>query len=257
MLEGGDNVILFPEGGRSYTGAMLPMKAGLIAANLIAQSRSPNKAHFYLPFTVSYEALPEMPHLQLLEKSRRWRKAYRSGMRGAAGTMLYYGADLAAMARFVLSARSAGRYGNVYLDYGSPFEIRSVVDVPASCSSRGSTRLGLHKASARRLADHIAHCLARLYRILPLHVLAYLLSNGHSRHADMIATIPAVLAALHAGGRNCRSLDPLSAREVFDQGVAQLRHLNAVTMRAGDVTVVTPEIVTYCARTIATPGLEV
>jgi glycerol-3-phosphate O-acyltransferase len=229
---------------------MLRMKTGVIGANLIAQFRSPDRPHCYLPFAVSYEVLPEIGHLGLLEKGRRWRKEERAGMRRAAGTMLYYGADLAALGRFICSAGFAGRYGNVYLDYGEPFEIRSVIDVSRARAADTRAAVLAHKALARRLADEIAGRLARLYRILPMHVLAHELTSGHTRQDDITARIPAVVGALHAQGRNCKSLNTLSARDVFDQGAAQLRYLGAVALRAGDVSLVRPEVVAYCARAV-------
>ena len=98
MLDNGDNVIVFPEGGRSYSGAMLKMKAGLIAANIIAQFRSPQRRHYYLPFTVSYEVLPEIGYLSCLEKGRRLRRGKHGLLTRAAGSFFYWGADLTALA---------------------------------------------------------------------------------------------------------------------------------------------------------------
>jgi 1-acyl-sn-glycerol-3-phosphate acyltransferase len=250
MLDDGDNVIVFPEGGRSYSGAMLKMKAGVIAANLIAQFRSPDRPHCYLPFTVSYEVLPEIGHLGLLGRSRRLRRDKHARLTRAAGSVLYYGADLAAFTGFVLSAASRGRYGNVYLDYGEPFEIGSVVDVERACVPDAKSALIALKAAARRVAEEIARRLARLYRILPMHVLAHELTNGHTRQGDITARIPAAVESLHAQGRNCRALDELSSGDVFDQGAAQLGQLKAVAVRAGDVRVMRPEVVSYCARAV-------
>jgi glycerol-3-phosphate O-acyltransferase len=253
MLNNGDNVIVFPEGGRSYSGAMLKMKAGLIAANVIAQFRSPHKPHYYLPFTVSYEVLPEIGHLRCLEKGRRLRRDKRGLLSRAAGSLLYYGADLAAFARFILSAGSAARYGNVYLDYGDPLEVGSVIDIERACVSDATTALVTHKAAARRIAEEIARCLAGLYRILPMHVVAYELKNGRTRHDDITARIPGVIGLLEAHRRNCKTLKTLSSKDVFDQGAAQLCHLDAVVVRAGDVSLIKPEVVSYCARAVDLP----
>ncbi len=254
MLDDGDNVIVFPEGGRSYSGAMLSLKAGVIAANLIAQARSPDRPHCYLPFTVSYEVLPELDHLGLLERGRRLRRDERAWLTRAAGTLLYYGADLAAFARFMLSAGGQGRYGDVYMDYGEPFEVGSVVDLEKACAADAADGLVAHKAAARRVAEEIARRLARLYRILPMHVLAHELTSGRTRREDIAARVPGIVGSLQARARNCKSLTGLSNGELFDRAAAQLLRLNAVAVRGGEVSVVRPEVVRYCARAIDDVG---
>ncbi len=250
MLDDGSNVIVFPEGGRSYSGAMLKMKAGLIAANVIAQFRSPEKPHYFLPFTVSYEVLPEIGYLSCLGRGRRLRRRGHALLTRAAGSVLYYGADVTAFAGLILSAGFAARYGSVYLDYGEPFEVRSVVDIERACVPAAKAALVAHTAAARRVAEEIARCLARLYRILPMHVVACALKNGHTREGDITARIPALVDGLERQGRNCKALRALRGREVFEQGAAQLRYLQAVELRAGDLTPVRAGVVDYCARAV-------
>jgi len=256
MLDDGDNIIVFPEGGRSYGGAMLKMKSGLIAANVIAQYRSPHRQHYYLPFTVSYEVLPEISYLSWLEKGRRLRRDTRRWLGRAIGSFFYYGADLASFASFVLSGRFDTRgYGNVYLDYAEPFALDSVMDIKKTYAPDAKNALLAHKVATRRVAKEIRRCLARLYRILPMHVVAYELKDGHTRQGDITARIPAMICLLETQGRNCRTLNALSDQEVFEQGTAQLRRLNAVAVHAGDVSPIKADIINYCARAVAPPDL--
>lgn len=255
MLDDGDNIIVFPEGGRSYGGAMLKMKSGLIAANVIAQCRSPHRQHYYLPFTVSYEVLPEISYLSWLEKGRRLRRDTHRWVRRATGRFFYYGADLAAFASFILSGRFGSRYGNVYLDYAEPFAIGSVIDVKKTYVPDAKNALVAHKVATKRVAEEIRRSLARLYRILPMHVVAYELKNGHTRQGDITARIPAMIGLLETQGRNCRTLNALSDKEVFEQGTAQLRHLNAVAVHAGDVSPMKADIINYCAHAVDPPDL--
>jgi 1-acyl-sn-glycerol-3-phosphate acyltransferase len=253
MLGDGDNIIVFPEGGRSYGGAMLRLRSGLIAANIIAQHRSPHRQHYYLPFTVSYEVLPEISCLSWIEKGRRLRRDTHSWVRRAAGDYFYYGADLAAFVRLVLSGWFGARYGNVYLDYGEPLAVGSVVDIEKAYARDAKNDLVAHKIAARRMAKEIGRRLARLYRILPMHVVAYELKSGRTRQSDIMARIPAMIGQLEAQGRNCRTLQALSDREVFEQGTAQLRQLNAVAMHGGEVSPIKADIVGYCAHAVDPP----
>jgi glycerol-3-phosphate O-acyltransferase len=250
MLDDGDNVVVFPEGGRSYGGAMLKMKAGIIAANVVAQFRSPERPHCYLPVTVSYEVLPEIGHLRCLAKGRSLRRDARGLLTRAAGICLYYGADLAAFAAFILSAGLAGRYGNVYLDYGEPLEVGSVIDIDGARVPDAETALFARKVAVRRVAEEIARRLTCLYRILPMHVVAHELRNGHTSQVDITTRIPHLIDRLEAQRRNCKSLRALSAREVFEQGTAQLRCLHAIAVGAGGVTPVRAAVVDYCARAV-------
>jgi 1-acyl-sn-glycerol-3-phosphate acyltransferase len=253
MLEDGDNVVAFPEGGRSYGGGMLRMKSGLLAASIVAQSRSPHRPHYYLPFTVSYEVLPEIGHLGWLQKAKRLRADAQPWVKRAAGSVLWYGADLAALARLVASSRSGGRYGGVYLDYGEPLAVGSLIDVRQTPAPDAKSALVAHKAATKRVARELGRHLARLYRILPMHVVAHALRGGRTGTGDIAASIPALVDSLEAQGRNCRNLRALSAAEVLEQGTAQLRRLDAVAVRAGDIRPLRAEVIDYCARAVDPP----
>ena len=253
MLEDGDNVVAFPEGGRSYGGGMLRMKSGLVAASIVAQCRSPHRPHYYLPFAVSYEVLPEVAHLGWLQTAKRLRADARPWVMQAAGSALWYGADLSALARLLLCSRPGGAYGSVYLDYGEPLAVGSLVDVREAHAPDARSALVAHKAETRRVAQEIGRHVARLYRILPMHVVAHELRGGRTSRGDIAASIPAQVDALEAQGRNCRNLRALSAAELLEQGTAQLSRLNAVAVRAGDVRPVRAEVIDYCARAVDPP----
>lgn len=250
MLEDGDNVVAFPEGGRSYGGGMLRMKSGLIAANIVAQCRSPNRPHYYLPFTVSYEVLPEASRLGWLQKAKRLRADSQPWVKRAVGSAFWYGADLSALTRLLLWGRSGGGYGSVYLDYGEPLAVGSLLDVQEAPATDARGALVVHKAATKRVTEEIGRHLARLYRILPMHVVAHELRGGRTRGADIVARIPAVVDRLEAQGRNCRTLRALSAAEVLEQGTAQLRRLDAVDLRGGALRSTRANVVDYCARTL-------
>jgi 1-acyl-sn-glycerol-3-phosphate acyltransferase len=253
MLENGDNVIVFPEGGRSYGGAMMEMKTGLVAANVIAQCRSPDKAHYYLPITVSYEVLPEIRHLGWLEKGRRLRRGSDRPVRRATGNLLYYGADLAAFARVGLAPRLGIRYGGVYLDYGEPIALGDILDIESTDVSEAKQDLFAHKAAVKRVAEEIRKQLTRLYRLLPMHVVAHALKCGHSRQEDITARIPETVGRLERLNRNCKTIAALSHTELFERGATQLQNLDAIHRHNGTICTARAEIVDYCAQAIEPP----
>jgi len=254
MLGDGDNVVGFPEGGRSYSGQMLKMKSGLIAASIIAQARSAHRKHYCLPFTVSYEVLPEIGHLDWLQKARRLRGDKRSQAERVAGSLFWYGADLAAFARLILSARSGSvpgaGYGNVYLDYAEPLAIEPIVGIEKGSVSNAANALVAHRAATRRAAEEIRRQLVRLYRILPMHVVAHELNREFNGKDAIMARTSATVDRLQALGRNCKLLHGLSAAEIFEQGTAQLRRLDAVDMRGGVLRSTRANVVDYCAHAL-------
>jgi 1-acyl-sn-glycerol-3-phosphate acyltransferase len=253
MIEDGDNVIVFPEGGRSYGGAMMEMKTGLVAANVIAQHRSPHKEHYYLPVTVSYEVLPEIRYFGWLAKGRRLRRGPARLVRRATGNLLYYGADLAAFARLGLAPRLGVRYGGVYLDYGEPIRIGAIVDIERIQASEAKHDLFAHKAAVKRVGEEIHRQLTRLYRLLPMHVVAHVLKCGHTQREDITARIPETIGRLQRQNRNCKTIAALSDTELFELGTTQLRNLDAIQLRNGTISMARAEIVDYCAHAIEPP----
>ena len=250
MLDDGDNIIVFPEGGRSYGGAMMEMKSGLIAANIIAHYRSPQNKHCYLPFTISYEILPEIRCFNWIEKGKQLRKERDSLLQKITGNLFYYGADLAAFAKFTLARRFGIRYGNVYIDYAEPFEIDTIIDIRKNYDSKAKNDFFAHKAAIKRVGEEIYRYLTRLYRILPMHVIAYVLKNGSTRRNDIIAKIPAVISLLEKQNKNCKTLNTLSEKELFEQGTDQLRHLNAIQMQNNSVRIRKNDIINYYAQSV-------
>jgi len=81
-----------------------------------------------------------------------------------------------------------------------------------------------------------------------MHVVASELKNGHTRQDDVTARIPATIGPAGEAGQELQEPRRPVPQEVFEQGTAQLRHLNAVTVRSGEVDSIRADIVSYCAR---------
>jgi len=108
MLEDGDAVLVFPEGGRSYTGAMLDIKGGILNAALMTQAANPNKDVYLLPAAISYECPPDVPFFPTLLKGRRCARSQATFSSGFWGACITSGRTLWRSRRLCLRPRAAG-----------------------------------------------------------------------------------------------------------------------------------------------------
>jgi 1-acyl-sn-glycerol-3-phosphate acyltransferase len=232
MLEGGDSILVFPEGGRSYSGSMLEIKGGILNAALMLQAATPERDVFLVPAAISYDCPPDLPYFPLLLKGKALRKRPNGFFRRALGSVLYFGADVMAFLPFLFARRFGRRYGALYMDYGMPVSVRSIVDLEANRVQGARDEFAAHRASLGIVGEHIRKMFVAAYRILPAHVVSAAIKAGG-------ATIdPAALEVAAAGmkeslaqeGRNCKTIGALSPQEIVAKGLAQLRKLKAVNV---------------------------
>lgn len=251
MIEKGDKVIVFPEGGRSYSGAMLDIRFGILGASVISQHKNPDSNVSYIPITVSYEAPPDVPWFSMQLKGKNWRKRTNFFLKRIIGNMLYFGADLCAFLPF-LFARYYGRtYGTIYVDYAEPVRISELIDVAANRSEKARDDFSAHRLSMQKLSDIVHRQLYTLYRILPMHVVAScLLKHGSRSCTDFADMFPEITAVLKEKGRNVKELEQNSPSENARKGIGQLRRMKAVRFRNNICSIRNEPLINYYAATI-------
>jgi glycerol-3-phosphate O-acyltransferase len=251
MIEKGDKVIVFPEGGRSYSGAMLDIRIGILGASVLSQYNNPDSNVSYIPMAVSYEAPPDVPWFSMQLKGKNWRKRTSSILKRHIGNMLYFGADLCAFLPF-LTARYYGRtYGNIYIDYGEPMRIKSLFDVAANRNEKARDDFSAHRLSMQKLSDIVYRQLYTLYRILPMHVVAsHLIKHGSGSLTDFADVFPEVISSLKKKGRNIKELEQNTAFENARKGIDQLRRIHAVHFRKNICSMRNESLINYYAATI-------
>jgi glycerol-3-phosphate O-acyltransferase len=253
MLLDNENIILFPEGGRSYDGAMMELKNGILAANILAQHRDPNHQYTYMPCAISYEHLPEIDWFGLLEKGRELRKTAKDYLGKLYANTLYYGSDCIAFAKFLAAHKFGITYGNVIMDYDTPVKVSDIVDVAKEYAPHARNEFFAHKKAMQIVGEEMQKRLFRLYRILPMHVVADTIRDRQSaRVDDLLGAAADICAILRKDGRNCKSLVPLSSRDIVEKGIAQLSKVNAVRVTGKTVRVRNRKILRYYAATIDT-----
>ncbi|MBD3391083.1 MAG: hypothetical protein GF418_03420 [Chitinivibrionales bacterium] len=252
MLNDGGNVIVFPEGGRSYKGNMMEIKYGLIGASIVAQWRNPEREHAFFPLTISYERLPEVRYFETLEKGRAIRKANGYLLNRIRGNMLYFGADLMACTEFILANKSRKKHGEVFIDYREPVRVSDIVDLKECYSAKARDDFSAFRRAMQVAGNHLFEEFMRLYRLLPIHICAA--ATGGDRSCPRAAVIDragTIVARARDQKRNTKSLDTLTEEQIVDKGTEQLAALRAVTSRRNTIVVRRPSIVSYHAASIA------
>ncbi len=257
MMTSGENVIVFPEGGRSYSGAMLEMKSGILAATIMAAGRMPDKTFRYIPMTVVYDELPELAYFGMLDKGKRLRAESKDGIKKILGNLYYFGADLFAFGSLMLLSRFGRRYGKVYVDYGSPIDVRSIVDVEGNFAKGSRNEFLGHRASIGAAGDSLLKKITALYRVLPSHVLSAALDGCYSAGmSDLVIRVKTIVEKAEAAGRNLINVKGKSAEEIIEEGLVLLRRYKAVKRTDSGVRVKKMQIISYHARTLSGIGAD-
>jgi 1-acyl-sn-glycerol-3-phosphate acyltransferase len=253
MMAQREAVIVFPEGGRSYSGSMLEVKNGVLGAAVLMQSQCAGEDVFLLPMAISYECPPDVPWFDMLLAGKKLRRRTQPFLKRVLGTILYFGADFLAFAPFFFGRRFKRRYGAVYIDYGEPLSVRAAVDIEGNRTpgSRGDSFFE-HRASMQKLAEIMQQRFCALYRILPMHILAFLLNEtGPLPQDEAVKRVPRPLDALRSAGRNMKSLDKFQSPDaIIAEGQRQLLRLKAITVKNGTIAIRKKTIVGYYAAPI-------
>ena len=253
MIEKGDTVLVFPEGGRSYSGAMLDIKTGILGASIISQAKTPSRDVRYIPVAISYEYAPDIPWFSMQLTGKKWRKKSNFILQRLIGSLLYFGADAFSFIPFLLSQYFRPKhYGVTYVDYGEPVSIHSVLDVAAGKIEKARDEFSAHRNNMQKLSEAVYGQIYRLYRILPMHVVAaHLAANGGASADELAAQFPAVIDNLRTQNRNIKQLEPFTPEQNAEKGIRQLVRLKAVSYTGNTCTVRKKALVDYYAATLA------
>jgi len=253
MMAQREAVVVFPEGGRSYSGSMLEVKNGILGAAILMQSQLPDEDVFLLPMAISYECPPDVPWFDLLLTGKKLRRRTHPFFKRLLGSIFYFGADILAFAPFFFARKWGKPYGMVYIDYDAPFAVRTAIDIEGNRTPGSRSDVFFeHRASMQKLADLMQQRFCALYRILPMHVLAFLLHTAGALSADKaVVLLPFPIKALRHAGRNMKSLDRFSSPHgIVAEGQRQLLRLKAINLKNGAMSVRKKTIVRYYAAPV-------
>ena len=253
MIEDSQTVLVFPEGGRSYSGSMLEMKTGILGASIISQAKDLSRDVRYIPVAISYEHAPDIPWFSMQLAGKKWRKKSNFILKRLIGSLMYFGADAFSFIPFLLMQYlRKGYYGTVYIDYGEPVALNSFLDVAAGKLEKARDEFSAHRNNMQQLSETVFEQLYRLYRILPMHVVAaHLKAHPEATIKELAAGFPAVISALGDKKRNTRQLEKLTPERNAAEGVRQLVRIGAATFAKGTCSVKRKHLIEYYAATLA------
>ena len=195
------DLFIYPEGGRSYSGELKPVKSGLISAALDAQI----SALKLIPVAVAYDLVLE-DHVIAKQRVKRSQKAFSR--------------EIAELVRYAVGYRS-----RAFVTFGKPLSL-SGID-PES------------KKSVMDLTRHLRTEIGRLYKVLPTAVLAASMKPSATR-AELKGRVEGVLETLRSVNANLSvssaeevldaATEPLATRNIIvvEQGRYRVRERNVL-----------------------------
>jgi len=195
------DLFIYPEGGRSYSGELKPVKSGLISAALDAQI----SALKLIPVAVAYDLVLE-DHVIAKQRVKRSQKAFSR--------------EIAELVRYAVGYRS-----RAFVTFGKPISL-SGID-PES------------KKSVMDLTRHLRTEIGRLYKVLPTAVLAASMKRSATR-AELKGRVEGVLETLRSVNANLSvssaeevldaATEPLATRNIIvvEQGRYRVRERNVL-----------------------------
>jgi glycerol-3-phosphate O-acyltransferase len=195
------DLFFYPEGGRSYSGELKPMKSGLVTACLDAGVRGLK----LIPVAVAYDLVLE-DHVIAKQKVKRSQKAFSR--------------EIAELVRYAVGYRS-----RAFVTFGTPIALDGID--PES------------KRGVIELTRHVRTQIGKLYKVLPTAVLAAAMTRSLTR-TELKSRIDGVLETLRAADANLSvhtadevlavATDPLVTRNIIvvEQGRYRVRERNVL-----------------------------
>ncbi len=195
------DLFFYPEGGRSYSGELKPMKAGLLNACLDAQV----KGLKLIPVAIAYDLVLE-DHVIARQKVKRSQKAFSR--------------EIAELVRYAVGYRS-----RAFVTFGKPISLEGID--PES------------KKAVMDVTRHVRTEIGRLYKVLPTAVLAAALTKSATK-TELKGRVEAVLDTLRAVHANLSvksaddvlsvATEPLITRNIIvvEQGRYRVRERNVL-----------------------------
>jgi glycerol-3-phosphate O-acyltransferase len=202
------DLFFYPEGGRSYSGELKPLKTGLFSA--VLQSGHPNIV--FLPTAISYDLVLE-DHILARQRRKRQQRPFSR--------------ELAEMVRFAVGYRS-----RAFVTFGRPIALDG-------CET--SSRRALLE-----MARLVRSAIGRLYKVLPTALVAAAMRPSITR-PQLVSRIDSLIDTLEAAGANLgvasgeeavdAAAEPLESRGVLviERGRFRVRERNVLRYYARSI----------------------
>ena len=203
-----NDLFFYPEGGRSYSGELKPMKAGLLNACI----DSGVEGLKVLPCAIAYDLVLEDHILSRQQVKKRQKK---------------FSVEIAEMVRYAVGYRS-----RAFVTFGQPIPLDGYESE--------------NKRSVVELTRQVRAEIGRVYKVLPTALVANAMTRSLSRH-DLLSRLDATLDQLRAVNANlsvatadevlAMATEPLEARGIIavDKGRYRVRERNVLRYYARSI----------------------
>jgi glycerol-3-phosphate O-acyltransferase len=198
---------------------------------VLAQAKDPDRDVFLVPVAVSYELIPDLPYFDLLLKGKQLKKKNNPFVKRIMGSLFYFGADLFAYLPLFLNKARKKKFGNVYIDYKAPISVRSIVDVQKNRNENARDDFSAHRFSMQQVSSYLQKEFFCLYRILPVHLVSFLLKRGNDTAGKMETQTEPLIEKLRENNRNTELVSKLEPAEIVKQGLDILLKQNAISIK--------------------------
>jgi glycerol-3-phosphate O-acyltransferase len=251
MMQNREAIIVFPEGGRSYSGKMLEIRAGILGASVLTRSRNPDIDVQFLPIAISYELPPDLPWFELLLKGKQLRKRDRNFIQKILGNIYYFGADLCAFAPLMFSWLPSKKLGKIFVDYGESVRLSSIVDIEKNKNPQARDDFSANRQSMQEVSDAMFGLLYKIYRVLPQHIVAAILLNENEISVDnALSKCEAIIKKIRDNGRNLKQINSMNNEKIIEEGIEKLIAIKAIDYKAGVLSIRSQSMINYFAATI-------
>ena len=173
LVIGGEDLVLFIEGGRSYDGRIQKPRLGLLGAAMSAQEKIKEEI-ITQPVAISYDWVPESKRFGYLQTARN--RIRSNWFYKAIGTFCYYTNDLIALFDYLVMqfGRKSKPTGRAYLSFGEGIPLGDYIEPSFSYKQQKPYRNQMRL----QLAEDIIHAIKMAYCSSGTERLAHLIRNA-------------------------------------------------------------------------------
>lgn len=249
LIEKGDLLIVFPEGGRSYDGHMMDLKGGIAGAAVIVQQENPDNEVCFQPVAISYDIPCEVPFLKYVLLGKKKRDEGKNRFEKLVGELMYYAGDIVPFVLRGIKARFGMRFGKIYVDYGAPVALNSLSDIQGLYREKAPNSFLSNSASIKECTEKLKPIFVNLYRILPHNIVAYVIKQNEKLTPETQSKkVDAILSELKEQGATFST--EKTGMDLYREGLEFLRRNGVGKVRKDQLEIKRRDILEYFAATI-------
>ena len=241
MIIKGDNIIVFPEGGRSYTGRMLEVKGGIVGATVMAQQQEPSTDRYYIPIAISYNGVPDVKAIPLLNRGKKLRGS-KNKITKMIGNIYYYAADILCYTSIWLFPDKNFR---AYVDIGTPIKVNDITDVEGQYNEKSKNQFFANGRAIKDVTEKIQSSLLEYYRVLPHNLVAYILSSSKVVDNNGSQLVLELLEKMSSIKYNDKEITILTVEEIWEEGAKRLKKTKGAKGSIKKLSIKNYEIISY------------